>query len=426
MARGRLIKTESAHLKARKSIKAASYYVALAADYEQRAAAHERKASSGTTLLSRFGAKLAEQKIGRLDEKASIVWDWDRNKDGKLDKGEFRLQVKGLGVSDADVKEIDALFGSFDKDSSGFLELSELKVGFKRAMLAAAEMEAQSRDVLERVGQLRRLADEAKAVAELTLDLESEQRSLDEMQSKGGSTLEARLGATISKKNMHVADMVAMDRNDDGGVDKREFRAFLEAEGIHGVSGEELDELYAALDVDGSGALDRVELNESLKKLRTSLAPAKKGGLREACTRPARGLSLAPCVRPANVLPSSPFCAAAGWLPMPCNTSTRAAAGILVACRACSLFCCVRVPLLIERASSPTDVLSGAAAAHAVNELADAAELVLQLERIVQTKQSRFEKLMAEDVPVQGEAEGKGEALPTVAEAPEQSATVLS
>ena len=82
--------------------------------------------------------------------------------------------------------------------------------------------------------------------------------------------------------------------------------------------------------------------------------------------------------------------------------------------------------MLIERASSPTDVLSGAAAAHAVNELADAAELVLQLERIVQTKQSRFEKLMAEDVPVQGEAEGEGEALPTVAEAPEQSATVLS
>ena len=32
----------------------------------------------------------------------------------------------------------------------------------------AAEMEAQSRDVLERVGQLRRLADEAKAVAEAT------------------------------------------------------------------------------------------------------------------------------------------------------------------------------------------------------------------------------------------------------------------
>lgn len=81
---GRLVKAaaaETANLKARKGIKAASHYATLAAQYEHRAVVHERLAWRGATLLSRFGAKLAEQKVGgRLDEKASIVWDWDRNK----------------------------------------------------------------------------------------------------------------------------------------------------------------------------------------------------------------------------------------------------------------------------------------------------------------------------------------------------------
>ena len=36
--------------------------------------------------------------------------EWDRNKDGDISKTEFRINVRKLGLTDVDVREIDQLF----------------------------------------------------------------------------------------------------------------------------------------------------------------------------------------------------------------------------------------------------------------------------------------------------------------------------
>ena len=256
------------------ALKPSSDYQAVADDFDKRAAAHALKASEHDNLLARFGECLAKQKVGKLDAKASIVWDWDKNKDGKLSLAEFRMQVKGIGVGEADIKEIDALFSSFDKDSSGSLELAELKVAFKRAMVAAMEKEGKVGDVTKRAAQLTQVADEAREVVELTLEYETELAALSEMQASQGTNLEEKLGTLFAKKNTHVGDLKQWDENGDGEIDKAEFRSHVHSVGMKGIADEELDKLYDTLDSDGSGKLDMAEVKASLMKLQQSAAKA--------------------------------------------------------------------------------------------------------------------------------------------------------
>lgn len=260
------------------SIKPAGEFEALAKEYEDRAAEVESHVSDAETLVSRFGAVLVARKVGKLDERAAIVMDWDKNSDGKISLMEFRQQVKGVGIVEKDVHNIDNLFKQWDKDGSGFLDLSELRVAFKQAIVEANEVEAKARDVRERAATLRRLGALAAEAMERTGELEDEERILADMREKRGASLEEKIGAKLAQRNTHIADMVVADVNGDGVMDKSEFLEFARGVGIPTAAADDdaLYTLYGELDKDGSGTLDVSELKESLKRLQS--AASKSAG----------------------------------------------------------------------------------------------------------------------------------------------------
>ena len=83
--------------------------------------------------------------------------NWDITLSGEEAPYISAFEKDGLGhkagIKESDVHEIDALFKEFDKDSSGNLEIPELKVAFKRAMLAAGEVRAHADEITEQAAR---------------------------------------------------------------------------------------------------------------------------------------------------------------------------------------------------------------------------------------------------------------------------------
>ena len=258
------------------NIKPSSEYQALAEQYAARAAKMAERAGAGDTLLSRLGAKLDEKQVGKLDAKANIVYEWDKNSDGKISQSEFRLQMRAFDLIVDDIKAVDALFKDFDADGNGFLELAELKVAFKRALIAHKAASASSAGVKDRVAALAKMAEQATEVMERTAELEVEEISLKEMKEKRGATLEEKLGSMVTKKNAHLSDLTKMDTSSDGLIDKAEFRTFVRGVGIkdNKLDNDEVDALYDTLDHDKSGTLDLKELKETLSRLQMAASKA--------------------------------------------------------------------------------------------------------------------------------------------------------
>jgi len=252
------------------SIKPSAHYEELAASYEARASEQDSHKSDKVTLVTQFGDILNSKltSVGKLDAKSDIVWYWDKNGDGKISQQEWRVQVKGLGLTDANIHDVDGLFKKWDKDGNGFLDLAELKVFFKHAMVKANEVAGGSKEIVERAARLRQLAAQAKEVAERTAELEAEQALLDQMRTAKGMTLEEKLGQALAKRNTHVSDLVqGWDDSNDGLVDKEEFRAHVRSVGITEIQDAALDELYDSVDKDKNGSLDLKEIKETLKRL---------------------------------------------------------------------------------------------------------------------------------------------------------------
>ena len=252
-------------------IEPSSTYMLLASEYEAKAVDIESHTKDNETLLSRFGAALSKKYSGKLDEKASIVLDWDKNGDGKLSLMEFRQQIRGVGVTEKDIHNVDDMFKEFDKDASGFLELSELKIAFKRAYVAHASVNADVDEIRDKAAVMRKIKEEAKEVGELTKELEAEEATLADLKDKKSMTVQEKLGLFFTKRNIHIGDMMKLDTSGDGLLDKKEFRVFIrKIDGLTGVEDGEIDGLFDSLDADGGGTLDIKELTEALKKLQAA------------------------------------------------------------------------------------------------------------------------------------------------------------
>ena len=262
-------------------LKAASHYEALAAKYEATASKVETHQADNKTQLSILGdaintyCKSNEINLSKLDAKASIVNKWDKSGDGQISQVEFRLQVKGLGVAEYDVHKIDELFKQFDADESGFLDVSEIKVAFKRAVLAAREVAGNAKEVRDKAERLRQLAVEAAAVAATTAELEEEEASFKLMKESQGSSIEEKVSSLLAKRNAKVGDLVANDVNSDGVVDEQEFISLLRGYGLKqgrrgSTSDVMLHEFYEKLDSDHSGGLDIGEMKQALQKMQVT------------------------------------------------------------------------------------------------------------------------------------------------------------
>lgn len=87
-------------------------------------------ARKDVSFVNSFEAELATVLIQNSPKRAKIeelVQNWDRSGDGQISKGEWRIQVKSLGVKTDNVAEIDQLFEHYDRDRSGKIDLRELR-----------------------------------------------------------------------------------------------------------------------------------------------------------------------------------------------------------------------------------------------------------------------------------------------------------
>lgn len=261
-----------------KHIKPSSHYEELAQQYAEKASRFEAHAADRETILAHFGRALSASRKGRLDTKAKeILVEWDKNKDGKLSMLEFRMQVSALGIAGDDAID-EQIFKPLDRDGNGFLDLHELKIGLKRALLDAQVAKESGKERREQAEALTRLAVDAREVGEWTAELEAEEANLREMRDAHGRTTEERLGIVLAKRNTHLGDLLNNDVNGDGLMDRKELRGFLHEvvtrEKLEAIDEAEFEKMYSSVDKDANGTLDRDELKELLKLLQGAAAGA--------------------------------------------------------------------------------------------------------------------------------------------------------
>ena len=132
---------------------------------------------------------------------------------------EFRTVVRTNLSVKADNKEIDSYFGSLDGDSSGSLDLVELKNALKSLQDAEVQAASDAAHLRERAEAVQKKADAVKEVAEATLLVEDADKRLVALRST--AAIDAKIGEIILKRNLKIGDLITTwDKNGDGDVSK--------------------------------------------------------------------------------------------------------------------------------------------------------------------------------------------------------------
>lgn len=235
----------------------------IAADYLKRAEKEEQSSTqAGKKIAARLGQVLAEKSLNVKD----VLREWDPNGDGSISRMEFRVDVRKMLGNDVDVKEADALFAELDSDSSGAIDLGELKVALTQLKEAAQEATKSHAAKLTAANEYKERAAFAQEVADATQTVENLANEINKL--KNNDSIEAQFFRAMQKKSLKVggssADLLArtFDSNDQE-VTLKEFKRAVLAMGAT-ASPQELTELFNSLDSDGGGTLDKKEVNQWL------------------------------------------------------------------------------------------------------------------------------------------------------------------
>ena len=156
--------------------------------FERRVgAALLRNENAAKAVRGAAGAKLA---LGDL------LREWDKNKDGAVQKMEFRQAVRGSLKLHATNGEIDALFDTLDADHGGTLDLQELKPALMHLQSAAAEAEAEKGELATLEAEHRKVSSDALEAATAMDAIEIEEQKLASLRSTEGAPVEIRLATS--------------------------------------------------------------------------------------------------------------------------------------------------------------------------------------------------------------------------------------
>ena len=239
----------------------------------QAADAADAKGKSFDTLEAKLG-RLLVQKGVKVEE---LIVEWDRNNDGQINKLEFRVNVRKLGLSEAmaTTQQIDSIFDGFDADRGGQLELSEIKAGLKRLQNQVSAVRERAASVGERAEVLRKLAQLYQDAIGETENYNIERHNYEQMVLNGTSTPSMQLGFLLKTRTVKVGDVVAKwDKDGDGSIDRSEYIKQLSALGFK-ASAEDMSAVFDTMDGDGSGELDLDEVMASMKRLISEAIAAK-------------------------------------------------------------------------------------------------------------------------------------------------------
>jgi len=264
-----------------------THFSPLAVAYEERAMGLENQVPLlGDDLPSRIGMGLYElgkvkdgQTAVKMNAKSEIYLECDKNKDGRLNIPEWRQQIRKIPTcQNIHVKEVDALFESFDSDRSGFIEMKELNAAFNEWLDAANDVKKTAESISKRASSLRDVAHDLRRAARQTAELEAQESKLAVMKTSD-PTLGSRIGRALMARNMKAALAAQQwDTSGDGQIDKFEFRHHIRrlGRGLQAVADEPLDELFDGLDIDKSGVLDMTELKSLMARLQEEAAKSQR------------------------------------------------------------------------------------------------------------------------------------------------------
>ena len=131
-----------------------------------------------------MGAKLGELIKRRNIKVSELVGTWDEDGSGYIDRKEFRVHVRLVGL-DATDKDLDQIFDQLDSDGSEALDPKELPVAFRRLLSASAQHKNNCAEEAKRVAKKKKEAETlqkeafaAVATAEASLNAVEEEARL--------------------------------------------------------------------------------------------------------------------------------------------------------------------------------------------------------------------------------------------------------
>jgi len=218
-----------------------------------------------------LSVKLGELLVMRQVRIPEMVTQWAKRGVEPITKFEFRLHVRKL-MEQAQAKDIDGLFDSFDSDHGGSLDVAELRQclkGLKDAASGASRERAETTGLVER---LQERLSQAEDVMAKTLASEEAEVKLEELRANKG--VGPRLGQLLVTRNVKITDVVtSWDTDGTGEMDKNVFRKHVLGMGLVAEDAEIYD-LFDSLDGDSGGTLDMGEVKNALKTLQDAAGNA--------------------------------------------------------------------------------------------------------------------------------------------------------
>lgn len=186
-------------------------------------------------LTQLVGMALVAKKLSATD----CLREWDVNRDGKLQLIEVRRAVRNhLGLKAMNTA-IDALFQTFDKDRSGYLDLKEMELAIGDFRDAAERAKLEEQHAENELAELRVRMNATLATAHATKAAEEAREVLLAVRDSLKQTVDVRIATMLHQANAKDQRLLAHWRaKSDGGesetISKNDFR--LKAVSCEGAS----------------------------------------------------------------------------------------------------------------------------------------------------------------------------------------------
>ena len=197
----------------------------LASDLKREADALQKRSDARAPSL---GVQLGLVLLSRSDYVKRVIKEWDTKGKGEFLKGEFRLNLRSVGLNAGSV-EADELFDSWDADGGGTLDTQELTSALHVAMQKARVWKNTTDPNRIRADALRRRSALAAEAATSTQEAEQLTDELAELERELETKADIRLGELLSKRRIKpgtvVSTWVTSRGPHAGELSRAEFRA---------------------------------------------------------------------------------------------------------------------------------------------------------------------------------------------------------